>query len=165
MAGIDDFVTTPGVARKRTAQQAFMTPRPSIAHATSSDKRKQTEAGPFSTSNLPPQPTTRISRLIHSPVDTIPMPGTDNYTETLYILLCFSNATKGYAGLKWSPARHYLDAVACALRHTPDEARKVGVASKQSYEALVDSLGALEYVEKEVCIAAWRAVMRNRDWN
>ncbi|KAK3625775.1 hypothetical protein LTR56_019403 [Elasticomyces elasticus] len=155
MAGINDFTTTPGLARKRTAQQAFMTPKPSLAQDASSDKRKQTEAGPFLTSNLPPPPTTSTSRLIYSSPDAIPMPGNDNYNETLYILLCFSNATKGYAGLKWSPARHYLDAVACALRHTPDEAKRVGVASKQSYEALVGSLGALKYVEKEVCIAAW----------
>ncbi|KAK3653953.1 hypothetical protein LTR56_004365 [Elasticomyces elasticus] len=150
-----DFTTAAGLARKRTAQGAFMTPKPSLAPDTSSDKRKQTEAGQFLTSNLPPPPTTSISRLIHSTADTIPMPGNDNYNETLYILLCFSNATKSYAGIKWSPARHYLDAVACALRHTHDEAKKVGVARKQSYEALVSSLGALEYAEKEVCIAAW----------
>ncbi|KAK4963598.1 hypothetical protein LTR10_001227 [Elasticomyces elasticus] len=155
MAVPSDSTANPVLARKRTAQQAFDAPKPSIAANTSSDKCKQTEADQSLTSNLPPLSTPKVSRLIHSTVDNIPMHGNDSYNETLYILLCFSNATKGYAGLKWSPARHYLDAVVCALRHTPEEAKKVGVASKQSYEASVSSLGALRYDEKEVCIAAW----------
>ncbi|KAK5681797.1 hypothetical protein LTS10_006330 [Elasticomyces elasticus] len=141
---------TPGVGLKRTAQQAFKSPKQSMAQATMSDKGERTDAG-----DSPVPAPRRIIRLTHVNTVSIPMPGESGYNETLYILLCFSNAVKGYGGLEWSPARHYLNALSCALRHTPEEVNKVKGASKESYEALVSSLRSLKFPEKEVNIASW----------
>ncbi|KAK5698776.1 hypothetical protein LTR97_006424 [Elasticomyces elasticus] len=115
-----------------------------------SDKGEHTNA-----SESPVPDPTRIIRLTHVNTVSLPMPGESGYNETLYILLCFSNAVKGYAGLKWRPARHYLDAVSCALRQTPEEFDTIKGASKESYEALVSSLRSLKFPEKEVNIALW----------
>ncbi|KAK5736241.1 hypothetical protein LTR17_007581 [Elasticomyces elasticus] len=123
--------STSGVGEKRTAAQAFDSPKSTTNLTTPSNKTKQADAG------------------------TIPMPGEDGYDARLHTLLCLGCAFRGYLGTRRQPAQRYIEAFIIALPQTNDQYRKADSQSKLRYDSVLSSVQSLDTVEQTSSIAYW----------